>query len=54
MLEKTNSVYVIGTLVEVKKHQTGTFVKEGKEVPYIYVTFNDGDAIEAEFGIKEK
>ena len=29
-------------------------LEEGKEVPYIYVTFNDGDAIEAEFGIKEK
>ena len=38
MLEKTNSVYVIGTLVEVKKHQTGTFVKEGKEVPYVSAT----------------
>ena len=38
MLEKTNSVYIIGTLVEVKKHQTGTFTKEGKDVPYVSTT----------------
>lgn len=38
MLEKTNSVYIIGTLVEVKKHQTGVFTKEGKEVPYVSTT----------------
>lgn len=38
MLEKTNSVYVIGTLVEVKKHQTGNFVKDGREVPYVSAT----------------
>lgn len=29
-------------------------LEEGKEIPYIYVTFKDGNAIDAEFGIKEK
>lgn len=38
MLEKTNSVYVIGTLVEVKKYQTGTFNKDGRDVPYVSAT----------------
>ena len=38
MLEKTNSVYIIGTLVEVKKYKTGTFEKNGKEIPYVSAT----------------